>query len=188
MKLDEMTMKVGNLSYNLSRYFAKASKEIEQFKHVGDIEDQFKVLNRDSEFLLTSNDVPCAYFFVKHDDALTEISVAYVEESFRKQGVFAKFIWFLKRFFSADKITLSDVHSSDTVEALKKLKNRFSIFWEKDNKREKYDPNNTEKYYSDSKPTGWKVVLENDGDFSNWPRFFDLNRPDIRQHYDWLIE
>ena len=188
MKLKEMTMKAGDLSYNLSRYFNKASKEILEFSHIGDIEDKFKVMKRESEFLVLSQNIPCAYFVVQQKDLKIEISVAFVEDSFRKQSIFAKFIWFLKRFFHSNEIMLSDVHSKDTIESLKRLNNRFLIHWEKDGVKVKYDPDEIEKYYGISKPTGWKIVLENDGNFLDWPRFFNENIPDIKQHYDWLIE
>jgi hypothetical protein len=190
MRLTELTMRAGDLSYNLSRYFTMAIKKISEFSHVGDIEDDFKVLNLDSEFLIIENtdEKPIAYFYVKDVNQDIEILIAYVESTFRNKNVFTKFIWFLKRFYNTHSIYLSDVHSKDTIEVVKKLSLRFNVFWEKDGHKEKYDPENLDSYYSYDHPTGWKIVLENSGDFSNWPKFFNESIPDVKQFYDWLLE
>lgn len=187
MKLQEMTMVAGDLSYNLSRYFNSAARSKSSFLHVGDIES-IRVLNKGNEFLLDLDQVNCAYFYVKAENSIVEISVAYVDPEFRRQNIFAKFIWFLKRFYHTTEIVIGDVHSKDTIEALKKLSSRFNISWTKDGQKVKYNPEKVDDFYGVNKPTGWKIVLENDGDFSKWPKFFDEQKPDIKQHYDWLLE
>jgi hypothetical protein len=99
---------------------------------------------------------------------------AYVVEVHRKQGLFSAFLFFLKRNEGLSKIVLGELQSEATVEAVRRIYKRFDASWKKDGYREPYDPATVDKYYSSTKPTGWKIVLENDGDFSSWPKFFDL--------------
>jgi hypothetical protein len=100
---------------------------------------------------------------------------AYVVEVHRKQGLFSAFLFFLKRNEGLSKIVIGELQSEDTIEAIRRIHKRFKTSWEKDGIKEPYDPNSLEQYYSYIAPTGWKIVLENHGDFSSWPKFFDLN-------------
>lgn len=181
----EMTMKAGSLSAQLGRYMLGYVHDRKSYQHVGDIEHLqvlLKEIKGQKNYLLMDSDTGVGFFELEKN----EILALYIEDKYRRQGIAAKMIWFLKKHEGYSKLTLSDVHSPDTVEMVKKLSKKFDVSWTKGNEKVKYDPEEIDKFYSHQKPTGWKIMLENDGDFSDWPRFF--NGPDPRCHYDWLIE
>lgn len=187
MKLAEMTAHAGSQEHFLKQYVEHALSQLDKFEYVGDIEGNCQVLRLQMQYLLVNKEEFIGYFYVDDSGQRAALKMAYVNPKFRRQSFFSKFIWFIVRHEGVKHLEISNVHSKDTFETLKKLSNRMDLFWEKDGKREKYDPNNLEKYYG-SKPTGWVVVVENEDDFSGWPRFFDINKPDMKQHYDWLLE
>lgn len=189
--LKEMTMIAGDLSYNLERFFNNAIKRKNEFSHIGDIET-LKVLNKkydqNTEFLISVNDEFVGYFFTeKISQSHFRLVAAFVKQEYRKQKVFQKFIWFLFRFFKCSEIELSDVHSKNTIDSMQSLSNRLELVWQKDGNEEKYEVDTISKYYG-YKPTGWVLVIKNNGVFENWPLFFNSEIPDIRQYYDWLFE
>jgi hypothetical protein len=196
MKLREMTMKAGNLSYNLKRFFDKyviTFHEDHSYEHVGDIE-KFQVYKFPEDewfiYLLMEKETGVAFFEVKTDtdyDAKL-INVAYIDNKFRGQNVLEKFIWFLKRHEKSPKIMIGDVHSEMMVPAIKKLSKKFKTHWVKDDKKIEYDPEKIDDFYGIGHSTGWLVMFENEGNFESWPRFFNEKSPDFRQLYDWLLE
>ena len=101
-----------------------------------------------------------------------EIVAAFVQKDFRKKGLFSAFLFFLKRNENLSQIIIGEIQSQDTVEAVKRIHKRFKTSWVKGDKKEKFDPNVENPYYSFEKPTGWKIMLENDGDFSQWQKFY----------------
>lgn len=197
----EMTMKAGDLSSNLKRYFDDYVKYHEAYKHVGDIEKIQVLKNSDdhsSIYLLMMQEVGVAFFEVNvydsaedqpYDDS-TLINVAYIDDEFRGKGILEKFIWFLKKHENASKILMGDVHSTMMVPAIKKLSKKFETSWVKKDQKIKYDPDPEElkNYYHPGGSTGWMVMLENQGSFEVWPIFFNESSPDFRQRYDWLLE
>ena len=187
MKLIEMTALAGNQEHFLKQYVNNALSKREHFTHIGDIEHNCQVWNFKEQYLLFNKNTFIAYFYIENKDNRHILKLAFVEQQFRRNNFFSKFIWFVIKHTNIQSLEISDVHSKDTYEALKKLSNRLDLFWKKGNEREKYDPNNLEKFYG-VKPTGWVVIIENEYDFSEWPKFFDLEKPDFRQHYDWLLE
>lgn len=179
----EMTMRAGDLSYNLERYLIAARKNSLKFKHIGDIE-QLKVLRNENEYVLSQDDYFIAYFYVDENDILV---AAFVEEQYRNKNILLKFIWFILKYLKLSELKLSDVHSRDTIRAMQKLSDRLSLFWRKDGVDREYSKETIDDFYG-TKPTGWILVIKNDGVFEEWPLFFNPNVPDIRQYYDWLFE
>ena len=183
MKLHEMTMKVGQMNQEdgfYAKYLTQASSEQSDYDYVGDIE-YIKVMQQDDVFLLVIDGNAIAFFQVSVQGELLN---AYVSATHRNTGVFTKFIWFLKRTLNYSRIIFGDRHSPDTQEVVKRLHKRFNVYWSNGIATREFDPNNTDEFYSDKAPTGWKIILENDGDFSEWPKSFNLL--DSRTHFDWL--
>ena len=192
--LSEMTLKAGDLSNSLNLIFQRIKREHDNFEHIGDI-GNIKVLQNENFYLLEV-DEPIGFFEVLSiNDSRLEIRNAFIDQSQRGNNLFEKFVWFLKRILHFKEIQLGDIHSQDTVALLKKLSLRFDISWEKGSEKEKYSPEKADNFYSVKKPTGWKIVLENDGDFSSWPRFnkgvingkeVDMSL-DVRSDYSWVF-
>lgn len=165
----EMTMVVNSYE-NLGEYLKEFDHLLTDGEHCGDIE-KFKIYKKPRGKLVDYGafleDKVVAFFVMKNDMLMD----AFVTKEHRKIGLFSAFLFFLKRNEGHRQIRLSDSHSEDTVEAVKRIYKRFDTYWEKDGKKEKYDPSTIDQYTSRSKGTGWTLVLENDGDFSHWQKF-----------------
>ena len=181
-----MTMKAGDLSH-LKNYFSEFVDDHASYKHIGDIE-HFKVLKKGYIYLLMREDVGVAFFEVRKNYKALLIDVVYIDQSFRGKDVFEKFIWFLKKHKGGSKILIGDVHSEKMINAIKKLSKKFEISWVKGNQKIKFDPEKINDFYGVGHTTGWQIMLENGGDFSGWPLFFNARSPDIKQYYYWLLE
>jgi hypothetical protein len=170
-ELFEMTMKVNSFE-GLAAFLPEYAKLKETGKHVGDIE-KIKIFSKlrspYTGYCLFDGDKAIAYFVTVKSTKMLQNAFVIPEE--RKRGVFQTFLLFLKRHEGYDKITLGQLHSKDTIESLKRIYKQFDTYWEKGIEKVPYDPATIDQFYGD-KPTGWKIVLENDYDFSSWPRFF----------------
>lgn len=188
-------MRAGNLSGHLSNYFNQEIKNIEHYVHVGDIEkiQVFKrdygtsgilyILKKDEEYISFSQ-----VFEISKNRVL--LKNTFTVEKYRRQHVFVNFLFFLKRNEGYSEIEFDDIHSVDTQLLIPTLTKRFNISWEnkKSGEKVKYSNTDGDKYYSRSRPTGWVLLLENDGDFSDWPKFFEEHRPDNQGYYYWLFQ
>lgn len=183
--LREMTMKHGTMENQLSIYFKSIIKDEKNYKHVGDIE-QIKVLKNNDIYLLITDDKPIAFFQVTNSNNVADLQNAYTIPELRKTGIFTKFIWFLKRNEGYNQIRFGDVHSEDTIEVIKAISKRFDTYWQ-NGKGEKipYDVNTIDQFYSKKHPTDWKIILENNYDFSDWPKFYEV--PNIKCIYEGII-
>ena len=176
MKISEMTQRAGDIESGMLRYVENAKSRFDSFKRIGDIEEHCQVFKLDNEYLLYDSDRFIGYFFIDKNGERFRLRLAFVDRDYRGKNYFEYFIWFLVRHESMEEIEISDVHSIATEEALKKLSYRMDLHWEKDGKKEKYEPGSVNKYYG-ARPTGWVVVICNEGAtkaFEDWPRYFDL--------------
>jgi len=183
--LPEMTMKTGSME-SLSIFFENALKERDSYTHIGDIESIRVLKKNDIYLLIDNNDIGIGFFQVYDNNKVATINVLFVDKPFRKTGIFTKFLWFLKRNEQYNQIKIGDTHSQDTVEVIKHLSKRFNIFWIKDNEKIPYDIATIDRFYSTMNPTGWEIVLENDYDFSSWPKFYEV--PNVKCLYEWLFD
>lgn len=172
--LKEMTARTTSME-DLGKHIKEYEYVLNDGTHVGDIEE-FKVLRVSRQiapfydYILTLEDKIVAFFSVSKKWI---VEVAYVIPEYRKKGLFSAFLFFLKRNEGANKITLGNVHSPDTVKVVKRIYKRFETNWEnqKSGEKVKFDPNIEEPYYSSGIPTDWKIVLESDYDFTEWPKY-----------------
>lgn len=175
----EMTMKAGTFG-RLEKDLPEYQHLLEVGEHCGDIEE-FEIYKKDRKGLIDYAaflDKKVVAFFTLDKN---EIVAAFVIKELRKKGLFSAFLFFLKRNEGISQIILGEIHSKDTIEAVKRIYKRFNTSWVKDGKKEKFEPGVEEPYYSIEKPTGWKIMLENDGDFSKWQKFYHRKLlPDTR--------
>jgi hypothetical protein len=168
--ISEMTMKVPSYEA-LENYMPQFNHLINDGFHCGDIE-HFNIYRkqRDSftDYAAFLEGKIVAFFVLDGN----EITNAFVSKDYRKKGLFSAFLFFLKRNEGLSKIILGDNHSYETIEAVKRIHKRFETSWFKGDEKVPYNPQQDSPYYSMSKPTGWKIMLENDGDFSKWQKYF----------------
>ena len=173
--LKEMAAKAGSYE-NLEKWTYEFSKLKETGEHVGDIE-KYEVYrkNRDrvTDYSLFLNNDIVAYFEIENP---TTLDVAYVKKEHRQKGLFSAFLFFLKRNERMSKIILGNLHSQDTINAVKKIYTRFDTYWWNGKEKISFDPEKTDyPFYNHKNPKEWKLILENDTDFyDDWPKFYNL--------------
>jgi hypothetical protein len=96
------------------------------------------------------------------------------------------FLVFLKRVEHFNRIILGDLHSEDTIKAVQRIYKRFNTFWFDGTKKIPYDPETIDQFYGLTTKTPWKIILENDYDWSDWPT--EWNPLDLRTWYSGLLD
>jgi len=208
--LDEMTMRAGNLSPALKKtfdYFLKYVKD-DELTHIGDL-DSIKVMRFEKsahrghgpavpqviDFLVKGdqrvgmmlgdlrkvNDKSPLWNKVKY---MLEVKEWYIIDEHQRARLGEKYLYFLKNVLKTT-VLLSDVHSTATVEFLKKQAagDLFKLSWYNLSTGElrKFDDSK----YSAAGPTGWQVLVEAD-EISTLSRF-QGEVPRLICTYEWLL-
>lgn len=193
--LKEMTVKTTDPSSWSKKFFDNEIKKIDQYQHTADIE-HIKVFKKDYKknggiiYLLILNEEPVGFYqILELESNKCELSVAYLDEKFRRQKITQKFLFFLKTREHYSTIRLGEYHSPGTVELVKTLPRMFDVYCVKDGEKIEYNKNEIDKYYSKTYDTGWQIVLENDcKTMIDWPRFFEERDPGIKKFYSFLLK
>lgn len=145
-------------------------------EYIADIE-KFKVIKHEHFYSLWDSDNITAFCSL----AGNVVDRVYVYPEYRGQKLFSMMLWFFKTRLGISSIELGQVHSKAMQEAINGL-SRFDKVWiNKDTgERRPFNQETNDEYYSYIKPTEWRLVLENDGNF-NWPMF--KNKDFIREAY-----
>ena len=182
-------MRGGNFSSIAERYGKEhqASWKTEG-KHIGDI-DNYQVKQYEHFYSLWDKDLLIGFNSLTKDksDAPIVVDIVLINPDYKGKKLFSKMLWFYKTRLGHSKLMLGDIHSLAMQEVVKSGLSRFKKSWLKNETSEPFDIKTLDKYYDHSKSTGWQLVLENDGDFSNWPKFTD-GKDYIKESYDWQIE
>ena len=182
-------MRGGNFSSIAERYGKEhqASWKTEG-KHIGDI-DNYQVKQYEHFYSLWDKDLLIGFNSLTKDkaDAPIVVDIVWINPDYQGKKLFSKMLWFYKTRLGHSKLMLGDIHSLAMQEVVKSGLSRFKKSWLKNETSEPFDIKTLDKYYDHSKSTGWQLVLENDGDFSNWPKFTD-GKDYIKESYDWQIE
>ena len=119
----------------------------------------------------------------------SEVNLMHVDPKYRGQKILSKLLWNFKSRQGRSKLTLDQYHSDDLYNVIKQGGlSRFNKSWQNSHGDiEPFDVNTVDKYYSHTKPTGWKLVLENDGDFSDMPHYTE-GKNWITEDYSWQIK
>jgi hypothetical protein len=174
MKIKEMTMRGPNYDKLATKLANEYSSIWKTGKYIADIE-QFKVLMSDSlqvpgatTYTLWNENKLVAFASVINEN---EVDGVWVDSEYRGQKILSKLLWFFKTRLNKSPLILGDIHSTDMQEVVKGL-SRFEKKWFniKTKEVEPFNVETLDKYYSFLKPTNWRLMLENDGEF-NWPMF-----------------
>lgn len=138
-------------------------------KHIGDIE-QFKVLQDGIYYSIWNNDVLVAYSSLSSEN--NTVDDIWVNPDYQNQRVFSKMLWFFKTRLNRNPLMLGPIHSQTMQEVVKGL-SRFDKSWVnvRTNEKVPFSVDTLDNFYSYSQITPWRLVLENTGDFSEWPMF-----------------
>jgi len=141
-------------------------------RHIGDIED-YALKQYDNFYTLWDNDILIAYVtFTDSPENLVKDN--WVDEKYRFRKIFSMMLWFFKTRLARNRIIIGKVNSVDMQEVINGM-SRFHKHWINIDTNElvAFDVNIVHKYYNADKSTQWRLMLENNGDFSDWPKFND---------------
>ena len=175
-EITEMTMRGPDYTELADKLAAtNAEKWLADGKYIADIE-HFRVLKNSSDLVasaehysLWDGDTLAAFALLENESTVDGVWVA---PEYRGQRLFSKLLWFFKTRLNRSPLILGDIHSTTMQEVVKGL-SRFNKSWIniRTNEVEPFSLDTLDKYYSYSKPTAWRLMLENDGEFNNWPMF-----------------
>lgn len=185
--LFEMTMKVPSYE-NLGQTLPHFQQLKTTGTHCGDIEKYNvfkKSRNNMTDYAVFENDTCIAFFVIVNPNIL---KIGYIIPEKRNIGLSPMFLFFLKRNEGMSQIIMGDKQSEQAIKSLSKTSKLFKTSWVKGNHKVPYDPDTIDQFYNYQQPTGWVVMLENEGDFSDWPKYYVHGVPDLKMYYSSYIE
>jgi hypothetical protein len=190
MRLSELSMRTGRLNDKESKNFVNnnASVWLTDGKIIGQI-DRFNLRRYEDMYSLWNDSNYVASAKLSDYGNYSEVNLLHVDEKYRNQKILSKLLWNFKTRQGKNKLILNQYHSDDLYDVIKNGGlSKFEKYWIDGNgNKESFDTSSIEKYYSRLKPTGWKLVLENDGNFSDMPHFTE-GKNWITEDYSWQIE
>jgi hypothetical protein len=191
----EMSIAIGNIDKGLSKIADKMKDKWINGEYVGDIEDS-KILKLDNVYSMWDDLNLISYVSVtplQNIKDIVEINY-WTSPEYRGKRVISMFLWFLKTRQNFSKMIIGGVHSDDTINMLRNGGlSHFNKKWinlktgetvQYDRTKDIDDNKSYEPYRSRLAQTEWRLMIENAGDFGDWPRFNkDANLVDPRMMY-----
>jgi hypothetical protein len=185
MKISELSMRTGKLNSNNSQRFVNDNSDM--WYRDGEIIGQI-----DNYDLRKLNDMYSLWdknqYVASAQLSDSEVNLLHVDPKYRKQKILSRLLWNFKSRQSKNKLIINQYHSDDLYDVIKNGGlSRFEKYWQhKTGKIAPFDANTIDDYYSHIAPTGWKLVLENNGDFSDMPHYTE-GKNWITEDYSWQI-
>ena len=183
--ISEMTWRGPDYS-NLAKKFGEEHSELwlTHGKYIADIE-QYQVRQYNDYYSLWYRNQLIAYTSLNDKNIVDDI---WVKEEYRGQKIFSKMLWFYKSRLAKNPLFLGKIHSPDMQEVVKGL-SRFKKQWHniKTGQNEPFDIDTLNNFYSSGGSTDWRIMIENTGDFSDWP-MFKTGSSYIKEDYTAIIE
>lgn len=173
-EVTEMTMRGPDYNKLANNLAATHADKWKTGNHIADIE-QYKVLANMSDLVpgathysLWDNELLVAFALLTPGN---EVDGVWVNPQYRGQRLLSKLLWFFKTRLNKSPLIMGDIHSKDMQEVVKGL-SRFDKKWIniKTQEVQPFSIDTLDNFYSYVKPTAWRLMLENDGEF-NWPMF-----------------
>jgi hypothetical protein len=183
--IDEMTWR-GPDYRKLSQKFGEenASNWFTQGKYIADIE-QYQVRQFGDYYSLWDKDQLVAYTLLTPENVVDNV---WDKEEYRGQKLFSKMLWFYISRLNRTPLYIGKIHSPMVQEVVKGL-SRFNKQWYNvvTHNVEPFDLGTLDNYYSGYGVTDWRIMIENMGDFSDWP-MFNTGLSYIAEDYTAIIE
>ena len=165
-----MTMRGPDFSKQAEQY-GNMNKErwLTHGKYIADIEN-YKVLQDGIYYSLWDDMALVAYCSLANTD--NTVDDVFVNAAYRGKHIFSMMLWFFKTRLNRSPLLLGKVHSKMMQEVIKGL-SRFNKYWFniRTNEKQPFSLDTLDNYYNYLAPTPWRLMLENSGDFSDWPMF-----------------
>lgn len=152
-------------------------------KYIADIEE-FQVIRYENFYSLWDRDELCGFTSLTNN----VVDDVWINPTYRGKKLFSKLLWFYKSRLGHNQLLLGKVHSRMMQEVVKGL-SCFKKSWVnvKTKANEPFDLETLDHFYGDVEPTDWRLMLENNGDFSDWPMFRN-GSSFIAEDYTEIIE
>lgn len=132
-------------------------------EHVGDIEEfkVFREVDGDKSFYAIGIEGVLAGFFSIDTKPEVVLQTVWVDPKWRR--LFSAILLFLKRVEGHDRFFLGDLHSADTMEAIKRVTRATNVYWVRDGEIVPYDATKIDNFYTEPRSTpdnGWRIMIE----------------------------
>ena len=181
---NEMTMRSVDFDKRVPKYGEYNPAVWRTGDHIGDIQ-QFQLRKLDNYYSLWDREYLIAYIMLT-TDAIPIVDDVWVSPRMQGQKIFSKLLWFFKTRLNHTKLMMGHLHSPKMQEVLGGLSS-FKKFWTDGIQWIPFDPDTTDDFYSVEGPTKWRLVLENNGDFSMFPKF-TTGKNMMMEAYDEFIQ
>lgn len=181
---NEMTMRGPNFDSAAEKFGQLyATAWLTDGAHIGDIE-HYRLVKYRNYYSLWDNQELVAFTSLTD---VSEVDDVWINEKYRGQKIFSKLLWFYKTRLHHSKLVLGAVHSKTMQEVVKGL-SRFKKSWvnTSTNSVAPFDVDTLDDYYSYGGPTEWRLMLENDFTFSDWP-MYTQGQSYIKENYSGYI-
>jgi len=170
MKISEMTMHGPDFSIQAEQFANKyKTRWLKYGKYIADIAD-YKVLQDGIYYSVWDNEIVVAVCSLSNSE--NKIDDVYVNPEYRGNKIFSMMLWFFKTRLNRSPLMLGEVHSSMMQEVIKGL-SRFNKYWIniKTNEKQPFSIETLDNFYSYMNPAPWRLMLENSGEFVDWPMY-----------------
>lgn len=186
-------MRAGRINSQRSEKFVSDNRAdwLSRGEVIGNIDDQYDLRRLGDQYSLWSgNDyVASAQLSLPDTNGYSEVNLLPVDPKFRNQRVLDRLLWNFKTRQGHSKLKINQYHSDDLYKIISgNGLSRFTRYWVNDSGDSRpYDTKTVDQYYSPTGPTGWYLVLENTGNFTDMPHYSPgVNW--ITEDYSWQIE
>lgn len=156
---------------------------------IGEIE-QYTLRKSGTVYSLWDDDTYVASASLSDEDThgMSEVNLMYVDPAYRGRGILSMLLWNFKTRQNRPKLVLQQVHSDDLYDIIANGGlSRFSKHWVNANgETHAFDVESLNQFYRHDQPSGWRLVLENTGNLSFFPKF-SPGEDWILEDYSWQI-
>lgn len=180
-ELFEMAIRGGNLNSNAISYVKKHQSTWQTAPITANLDD-FDIRKCEDVYSLWEKDKFVATASLKMVQDVGLIDNVWVDPEYQGKKIFTKLLLFFRTREGVTKLQFSTVHSDDTYNLLKLGGlTLFKKSWiGKNGEKAPFSVDTIDKFYGAGH---WKLMLENNSDFSDFPRFVE----GFTQSYDAMI-
>jgi hypothetical protein len=188
MKINEIitseTMRGSNVDKIATKFANEQYDYLKSGNHIGDIEE-YKVIRKSNFYSIWKESTLVGFASLTDESVVDDV---WINPEYRGKKLFSKLLWFFKTRLNHPMLLIGKMHSPMMQEVIHGL-SRFKKYWYniETGQTTEFDPSTTDQYYDHMSPTQWRLILENTGDFSDWPRYTE-GKSYIYENYSEFVK